>query len=206
MLLLCETFGILFLCQDKDICRFSDLHQCTFNLYFFIAFVGQRKSVLTRYLGTFLGFQNYELLDFILQCDFFSNVVQLKVKHQLLHNRCLDDQTSMKTLDFQRHTVNIRNSLIHPRKLILFFLIKLKNVYNFCRIFMKHSGNIPIFNIAGTLLGNFPRTYIVSCFRIFREYIMRMLHEYSMNIYLSGGIYLLMLCKRDNSQSNSKFG
>ena len=49
---------------------------------------------------------------------------------------------------------------------------------------MKHSGNIPIFNIAGTLLGNFPRNYIVSFFRIFREYIMRMLHEYSMNILI----------------------
>ena len=31
MLLKRETFNILFLCEDKDICRFSDLHWCTFN-------------------------------------------------------------------------------------------------------------------------------------------------------------------------------
>ena len=39
------------------------------NLYFFVACVGEPKSVLTRFLGTLLGFQNYELLDFILQCN-----------------------------------------------------------------------------------------------------------------------------------------
>ena len=33
---------------------------------FFVASVGQPKSVLTRYLGTLLDFQTYELLDFIL--------------------------------------------------------------------------------------------------------------------------------------------
>ena len=31
MLLKCKTFSILFLCEDKDICRFSDLHQCSFK-------------------------------------------------------------------------------------------------------------------------------------------------------------------------------
>ena len=36
------------------------------NTYFFVVCVGQRKSLLTRYLGTLSGFQNYELLDFIL--------------------------------------------------------------------------------------------------------------------------------------------
>ena len=45
------------------------------NLYFFVAYMGQPKSVLTRCLGTFLGFQNYELL------DLFSSIVQLEVKH-----------------------------------------------------------------------------------------------------------------------------
>ena len=45
------------------------------NLYFFVACVGQWKSILTRYLGTLSGFQNYELLDFILQCELFSSIV-----------------------------------------------------------------------------------------------------------------------------------
>ena len=35
------------------------------NLYFFVAYVGQPKPVLTRYLGTLLGFQNSDLLDFM---------------------------------------------------------------------------------------------------------------------------------------------
>ena len=74
------------------------------NLYFFVASVVLPKPVLTRYLGTLLGFQNYELLDFILQCDLFSSIVQLNVKHQLLHNCSFDDQTSMKILDPQRHS------------------------------------------------------------------------------------------------------
>ena len=78
------------------------------NLYFFVACLGQLKSVLTRYLVTLLGFQNYELLDFILQRDLFN------------------------------------------------------------RIFMEHSGNIPIFNIPGTLFGNIPRN-VWNLFQIFRE-------------------------------------
>ena len=45
------------------------------NLYFFVACLGQLKSVLTRYLGTLLGFQNYELLDFILQRDLFNRIL-----------------------------------------------------------------------------------------------------------------------------------
>ena len=57
----------------------------------------------------------------------------------------------MKILDFQRHTVNIRNSLIHLRKLLLYFLIHLKSACNICRIFMEHSVNISIFNIPRTL-------------------------------------------------------
>ena len=40
-------------------------------LYFFVACVRQSKYFLTRYLGTLLGFQNYELLDFILRFDYF---------------------------------------------------------------------------------------------------------------------------------------
>ena len=49
------------------------------NLYFFVACAGQPKPVLTRYPGTLLGFQNYELLDFILLCDLFSSIPSLKV-------------------------------------------------------------------------------------------------------------------------------
>ena len=57
----------------KGICINFDNQQIYYliNLYFFVACVGQPKSVLTRYLGTLLGFQNYELLDFILRFDYF---------------------------------------------------------------------------------------------------------------------------------------
>ena len=34
------------------------------NHYFFVASVGQPLSVLTKYLGTWLGLQDHELLDF----------------------------------------------------------------------------------------------------------------------------------------------
>ena len=47
---------------------------------------------------------------------------------------------------------------------------------------MEHSGNIPIFNIPGTLFGNIPRNFLGNIFQIFREYIMGMFHEYSTNI------------------------
>ena len=54
---------------------------------------------------------------------------------------------------------------------------------------MEQSGNIPIFNIPGTLFGNIPRNFKGNFFRIFWEYIMEMFHEYSTNIYLPGGLY-----------------
>ena len=80
------------------------------NLYFFVAYLGQLKSVLTRYLGTLLAFKimSYYILDFILQRDLFN------------------------------------------------------------RIFMEHSGNIPIFNIPGTLFGIIRRN-VWNLFQIFRE-------------------------------------
>ena len=52
------------------------------------------------------------------------------------------------------------------------------------RIFMEHSENIYIFNILGTLFGNIPWNLMGNFFRKFREYIMGIFHEYSMNIYL----------------------
>ena len=55
---------------------------------------------------------------------------------------------------------------------------------------MEYSGNIPILNIPGTLFGNIPRNFIGKPFRIFREYIMGMFHEYSTNIYFPGGLEL----------------
>ena len=185
-------FYAFFTCSftSHGICINFDNQQIYYliNLYFFVACVGQPKSVLTRYLGTLLGFQNYQLLDFILYCDLFSSMVQLEIKHQLSHNcNNFDDQTSIKILDFQTHTVNIRNSLIHQRKLLMYFLIHLKNACNICRIFMEHSENIPIFNIPGTLFGNIPRNFMGNFLRIFREHIMGMFHEYSTNIYLPGG-------------------
>ena len=86
-------------------------------------------------------------------------------------------------LDFQRRKVNIRNSLVHQRKLLLYFLIHLKNTCNIRRIFMEHSGNVPIFSIPGTLFGNIPGDSIRNFFRISRKYIMETFHEYSANIY-----------------------
>ena len=58
---------MLFLCNftSHGICIDFDNQQIFYliNLYFYAACMGHPKSVLTRYLGTFLGFQNYELLD-----------------------------------------------------------------------------------------------------------------------------------------------
>ena len=51
---------------------------------------------------------------------------------------------------------------------------------------MEHSGNIPTFNIPGTLFGDIPRNFTGNFFRIFREYIMGMFQEYSTKIYLPG--------------------
>ena len=126
----------------------------------------------------------------ILQCDLFSSIVQLDVKHQLLQNCSFDDQTSMKILDFQRHTVNIRKTFVHYRKLLLYLLYHLKNACNIFRIFMEHSENIPIFNILGTLFGNIPRNFIEKFFQISREYIMGMFHQYYTSIHLPDGYYL----------------
>ena len=52
---------------------------------------------------------------------------------------------------------------------------------------MEHLGNIPIFNILGTLLGNISQNLIGNIFRTFRENIMKMFYEYSSNIYLHDG-------------------
>ena len=184
-------FYAFFTCSftSHGICINFDNQQIYYliNLYFFVACVGQPKSVLTRCLGTLLDFQNYQLLDIILQCDLFSSMVQLKVKHELSHNCNFDDQTFIKILDFQRPTVHIRNSLIHQIKLLLYFLIHLQNACNISRIFMEHSGSTPIFNIPGTLFGIIPRNFVGTFLRIFREYIMGIFHEYSTNIYLPGG-------------------
>ena len=86
-------------------------------------------------------------------------------------------------LDFQRHKVNIRNSLVHQRKLLLYFLNHQKNTCNLCRIFMEHSGNAPIFSIPGILFGNIPGDSIRNFFRISRKYIMETFHECCANIY-----------------------
>ena len=59
------------------------------------------------------------------------------------------------------------------------------NVCNIRRIFIEQSGNIPIFNIPGTLFGNIPRNFVGNFFRIFWEYIMGMFQEYSTNIYFT---------------------
>ena len=57
---------------------------------------------------------------------------------------------------------------------------------------MEHSGNIPTFNIPRTLFGKIPQNFIGNFLQIFREYIMGMFQEYSINICLVG--YIPSLC------------
>ena len=52
---------------------------------------------------------------------------------------------------------------------------------------MEYSRNIPIFNIPGTLFENILRNFKGTFFRMFREYIRVIFHEYSANIYFPGG-------------------
>ena len=67
---ICQLHFSFIICNftSHGICINFDKQQIFYliNTYFFVVCVGQRKSVLTRYLGTLSGFQNYELLDFIL--------------------------------------------------------------------------------------------------------------------------------------------
>ena len=62
-----------------------------------------------------------------------------------------------------------------------------KNANNMRRILMEQSGDIPIFNIPGTLFRNILRNFIGNIFRKYREYLMRMFNEYSTDIYLPSG-------------------
>ena len=91
----------------------------------------------------------------------------------------------MKILDPQRHSKYQGQPYPLQKTTIAFLDPPKKNARNIRRIFMEHSGNIPIFNIPGTLFRN-PRNYIGNFFQISREYIMGMLHEYSTNISLPG--------------------
>ena len=69
------------------------------------------------------------------------------------------------------------------KKTTVVFLDPLKKrAYNIRRIFMEHLGNIPIFNILGTLFRNIPQNFIWNFFRISWEYLKEMFHEYSANI------------------------
>ena len=51
---------------------------------------------------------------------------------------------------------------------------------------MEYPGNIPTFNIPGTLFRNIRRNFIGNFFWIYQEYIVGMLHQYSTNRYLPG--------------------
>ena len=55
---------------------------------------------------------------------------------------------------------------------------------------MEQSGNIPIFNIPGILFRNIPRNFTGNFLQIYWEYLKGMFHEYSVKIYLPGGIFL----------------
>ena len=56
-----------------------------------------------------------------------------------------------------------------------------KKAYNIRKIFMEQPGNIPIFNIPGTLFRNILRNFIENFFQIYSEYRKGMFHEYSTN-------------------------
>ena len=90
-------------------------------------------------------------------------------------------KTSMKILDFQSHSADIRNNLIYYRKLLLYFCCKIR------RIFMEKSGNIPIFNIPGTLFRNILRNFSENFFRNMLGCLKGMFHKYFTNMYLPGG-------------------
>ena len=67
------------------------------------------------------------------------------------------------------------------------FLDPPKKVWNIRSIFMEQSGNVPIFNIPGTLFPNIPRNFIRNFLRIYWEYLKETFEEYSTNICLPGG-------------------
>ena len=121
------------------------------------------------------------------QRDLFSSIVQLKVKHQLLHNYSFDDQTSMKILDIQRHTVNIRNSLIHQRKLLVYFLIHLRKCMQQLQDINGTFSKYSYIRYSRNIIWEIARNFIENFFRVYQEYIMEMFHGYSTNICLPGG-------------------
>ena len=97
-------------------------------------------------------------------------------------------ETSMKILDFQRHSANIRNKSCRLEKTTVVFLDShKKNASNIHRIFTEQSGNITMFSIPGTFFWNIPRNFIGNIFRIHWKYLMGMFHEYSTDIHLLGG-------------------
>ena len=59
---------------------------------------------------------------------------------------------------------------------------------------MEHPGNIPTFNIPGTLFRNIRRNFIGNFFWIYQEYIVGMLHQYSTNRYLPGVCVCVCVC------------
>ena len=59
---------------------------------------------------------------------------------------------------------------------------------------MEHPGNIPTFNIPGTLFRNIRRNFIGNFFWIYQEYIVGMLHQYSTNRYLPGVCVCVYVC------------
>ena len=67
------------------------------------------------------------------------------------------------------------------------FLDPPKKVCNIRRIFMEQSGNIPIFNILGTLFWNIPWNFTGNSSQIIWECFKRIFHEYPTNMYLPGG-------------------
>ena len=72
-------------------------------------------------------------------------------------------------------------------KATIVFLDPRKKAWNIRSIFMEQSGNVPIFNIPGTLFRNIPRNFIGNFLRIYWEYLKETFEECSTNICLPGG-------------------
>ena len=87
----------------------------------------------------------------------------------------------MKILDFQRHS-KYQEQVFSLEKTTIVFLDPPKKMHV---LFVGYSWNITVF--PEHYFGNICRNFIGNFFRIFREYIMEMLREYSTNVHLPGG-------------------
>ena len=72
-----------------------------------------------------------------------------------------------ENIRFSKTLSEYQEQLYPTEKTIIVFLDPLKKACNIRRTFMEQPGNIPIFNIPGTLFWNIPRNFIGNFFRIY---------------------------------------